>query len=400
MKMIVDEVPLAVAGLRFGGVACGIKASGAPDCGVVLVDQTASIGGAFSRNRFRAAPVVVAGETVGRGRVRALVVNSGNANACTGKEGLRDAQRMCRLVGKLGGFSAELVAPASTGVIGVPLPWSRLERGIRDAFVDAGPDGLWRFARAIMTTDAYPKVAFRTVHLPQGPVEVVGIAKGAGMIAPDMATLLVFLFTDATLSPAAAGSMARRVAHESFNSLTVDGDTSTNDSLLVVATGARGFPAARGVGLAALREAFVAVGGELARQVAQDGEGATRVIRIDVEGGRTDAAARQAARAVSRSVLVRCAFHGGDPNWGRIACALGYSGAPFEPNDVVLRIQGHTIFKQGRGQAAAVARAAGKMRGSAEVRLEIVLGAGPGRATMVTTDLSPEYVQFNSAYTT
>ncbi len=400
MKRIVEERPLAVAGVRFGGVACGIKPSGAPDCGVVLFDSAATLGGAFTRNRFSAAPVGLARAAAARGMVRALVVNSGNANACTGPAGVRDAKRACALVERLGGLPAGAAVPASTGVIGVRLPWDRLEVGIRRAVADASPDGLWRFTRAIMTTDAFPKVSSRGVRLGGQDVEVVGVAKGAGMIAPDMATLLVFLFTDATLPAAAANSIARAVARGAFNGLSVDGDTSTNDSLFVVATGARGLKPARGRDLASLTDAFVAVGCDLALQVAQDGEGATRVVRIEVSGARSDAIARRAARAVSRSVLVRSAFHGGDPNWGRIACALGYSGAAFDPDEVVLRVAGCTIFRRGGGQPSGVTEATRRLRDLDEVLLEVRLGTGPGRAAVLTTDLSPEYVRFNSAYTT
>ncbi len=400
MRRRMRQEPIEVPGFRFGAAACGIKPSRRPDCGLVVADDPVPVGAVFTRNRFAAAPVVLGRERVAQGRLQVLFVNSGNANACTGPRGLADARRTTRLVGARLGVPASAVAPLSTGVIGVPLPMKKLERGIQAASGDASSGGLWRFARAIRTTDAFPKVAFERVQVGGATITVAGVAKGAGMIAPDMATLLVFLFTDATLSPAQARWLARCVAGGSFNELSVDGDTSTNDSLYVLASGRSGGPLRRGsADLDRLRVASVGVGERLARLVALDGEGATKAVSIEVSGAATRAAARRVVEVVSRSLLVKTALHGADPNWGRIACAVGYSGESFEPRRVTIAIGDVVVFRRGCGVAGARAAARRRMlRDEFSIRIE--LGDGPGTARMITSDLSPAYVRFNSAYTT
>ncbi len=400
LKRVVRETPIRVAGFRFGASACGIKPSRRADCAVVVADEPAAVGAVFTRNAFAAAPVRVGQERVADGRLQALVVNSGNANACTGARGLADARRSCRIMAEHVGIGHELVAPLSTGVIGQPLPMARLERGIARAVRDATPGGAWRFARAIRTTDAFSKVVHERVRVGARRATVLGIAKGAGMIAPDMATLLVFLFTDAALSPAQARWLAREVGRGSFNELSVDGDTSTNDSLYVLASGRAGNRVARSRdALDGLRRTAVGVGERLARMVALDGEGATKAVEIDVTGAASVAAARRVAETLSRSLLVKTAFHGADPNWGRIACAVGYSGVAFEPRKVSIAIDDVVVFRGGSGVAGARARARRRMMRD-EFCVRVRLGSGPGRARMITSDLSPAYVRFNSAYTT
>jgi glutamate N-acetyltransferase/amino-acid N-acetyltransferase len=401
VKLDVVEREIVVPGFRFGGVACGIKKSGAPDCAVIVADRPASAGAAFTRNRFAAAPVLVARERVRGGRLQALIVNSGNANACTGRGGRSDAQRMCALAARELGVDPRLVAPASTGIIGVPLPMAKLEDGIARALADAREDGLLRFARGIMTTDAFPKVASETVTVGRRKVTVAGIGKGAGMIAPDMATLLVFLVTDAAVDRRSAAWLAREAGARPFNELTVDGDTSTNDSLFVLASGAAGNAPVAGDGAArrALGGAVGAVAREIARLVAADGEGGTRVVTIHVRGAASDDAATRIARTVGRSQLVKTAFFGVDPNWGRIACAVGYSGVAVEPEKVSIRIGDVQVFRAGRGLTAATEAARAVMaRPEFEVRIDV--GRGRGAARLVTTDLSHDYVELNSAYST
>ena len=298
------------------------------------------------------------------------------------------------------GISADLVAPLSTGVIGVPLPMGRIERGIRESVRSARPGRIWKFARAIRTTDAFSKVASQRIRIGGETVTIAGVAKGAGMIAPDMATLLVFVLTDARLSPDRARWMAREVAAGSFNQLTVDGDTSTNDSLYVLASGRKGPALGRaGRDLSKLRDAAVSVGERLARWVALDGEGATRAVRVEVTGAATVADARRVADAVGGSTLVKAALHGSDPNWGRIACAVGYSGARFDPARVTIAIEDVVVFRRGVGVPGARTKARRRMAAE-EFRLHIALGAGRGSARVITSDLSPAYVRFNSAYTT
>lgn len=399
MRRVVRELPIEVAGFRFGAAACGIKPSRRPDCGLIVAEEPAAAGAVFTRNRFAAAPVEIGRERLRAGRLQALFVNSGNANACTGRRGLADARRICGLLGREMGVPPGLVAPLSTGVIGVPLPMPKLGRGVVAAVRSARTDGVWRFANAIRTTDAFSKVTTEVVRVGGRRVRVVGIAKGAGMIAPDMATLLVFVLTDARLSPAQARWLAAQVAGGSFNDLTVDGDTSTNDSLYVLASGRAGHGPVRRSQLGGLRDAAVSVGDQLARMVALDGEGATKAVELTVSGARSAADARQVAEAVSRSLLVKTAFHGADPNWGRIACAVGYSRARFEPSRVSIWIDDVQVFRRGAGVAGAAARARRKMLRE-EFSVRISLGTGLGRARRITSDLSPAYVRFNSAYTT
>lgn len=401
MNLEVVEEEIAVPGFRFGGVACGVKRSGAPDCAVLVADRPAVAAGVFTTNLFAAAPVGLARERLRLGMLQAVVVNSGNANACTGKQGVADAGRSCAIAAARLGVSPALVAPASTGIIGVELPMAKLGSGIEAAVDDATEGGAWRFARAIMTTDAFPKVAYETVTIGRRRVTVAGIAKGAGMIAPDMATLLVFLVTDAAIDRTTARRLAREAGAPAFNELSVDGDTSTNDSLFLLASGAAGNAPAdgRGKGGAALGRAVAAVADELARLVARDGEGATKVVVLDVRGAPTTRDAALVARAVGRSQLVKTAFFGADPNWGRIACAVGYSGARIAPEGVRIRIGEVEVFRAGRGIAAATEAARAVMR-RPEFVVTIVLGGGPGRARMRTTDLSQDYVHLNSAYST
>jgi glutamate N-acetyltransferase/amino-acid N-acetyltransferase len=400
VKRSVQETPLAVPGFRFGAAACGIKRTGAPDCAVLVADRPSAAAAAFTTNRFCAAPVAVGRERARSGRLQALVVNSGNANACTGARGLADARRMTDLAGRALGIPSQLVAPASTGVIGVRLPMAALATGIAAAAASASPDRLWDFSRAIMTSDAYPKVVHESVRLGGERVSVVGIAKGAGMIAPNMATLLVFVLTDAEVAPAVARRAVAESCDGALNGLTVDGDTSTNDSLFLLASGAAGNRrVSGGADAARLASAARAVCLEIAKLVAADGEGATKLVTIEVGGARSVGDARRVGRAVANSLLVKTAFFGNDPNWGRIACAIGYSGVPVDPERVTIQIGPVAVFRRGAGQAAARERARREME-KQEVKLRISLGLGAHAATVVTSDLSHDYVEFNSAYTT
>lgn len=393
------ESGFEVGGFRFGSATAGLKPSGLTDTALVVADAPVAAGGVFTRNRFRAAPVDLAVERLKAGRLRGLVVNSGNANACTGARGVEDARRMTELAAKAVGAAPEEIAPASTGLIGAPLAMGKLGGGIRRAATALDPAGASGFAEAIRTTDAFAKMVAAPVPAASGDATILGIAKGAGMIAPEMATLLVFVLTDADLRPAEARSLAREIARTSFNGLSVDGDTSTNDALFVLASGAKPLRR-RGRGLPAnFVETARQVGRDLAVLVARDGEGATRVVRLSVCGAATANEARRVARTVTRSTLVKAAFHGADPNWGRIACAVGYSGVPVDPERVKIAIGGVEVFAGGLGVAGARARARRRMcRDEVEVRID--LGRGKAHASAITSDLSPAYVEFNSAYTT
>ena len=401
MKKKVDERGVRVPGFRFGAASCGIKKSGLADLALAMADRPATVGAAFTRNSFRAAPVDVASERVRRGRLQAIVVNSGNANACTGRRGLADARRSCAIAARSLGIDEKLVAPASTGIIGVPLPMGAVSAGVDVAATSLDADGLGRFARAIMTSDAYPKIAHTKLSLGRRRVTVAAVAKGAGMICPDMATLLVFFFTDAVLGVREARSLARRICDRSLNALSVDGDTSTNDSLFLLASGDAGnsAPAPASSALRSLEKAVDDLGWQIARLVAADGEGSTKLVTIEVSGAPSVEAARRVARTVGNSSLVKTAFFGSDPHWGRIACAVGYSGVPVEPERVSIRIGDAFVFRRGEGVGAGREKARIAMK-RPEFAVRIDLGRGAAQARYVTGDLSTDYVRFNSAYST
>ncbi|MCL6431254.1 MAG: bifunctional glutamate N-acetyltransferase/amino-acid acetyltransferase ArgJ [Anaerolineae bacterium] len=393
-----------VPGFLAAGVSCGLKGGEALDLALVYVDRPASAAGAFTTNRFAAAPVrydraVLADNA---SSVRAVLINSGCANACTGEEGLRDAAEMAALAANVLGCPAQAVLVMSTGVIGVRLPMDRLRAGIPVAARSLSPKGGLDAARAIMTTDTRPKTCAVRTRLGGRPVIVAGMAKGAGMIHPNMATMLALIGTDAAASPAALQAILRRAVARSFNAITVDGDTSTNDTVLLLASGGAGNPpvtdAASPAG-EALTEAVTAVATHLAQAIVRDGEGASHFVTICVRGASSNADAERAARAVANSPLVKTAIYGGDPNWGRVLCAVGYSGALVEPERVSLRFADLELVSGGRPLGYNEARAAEILR-QPEVTITIDLGLGDGEATVWTCDLTHRYVDINAHYRT
>jgi len=403
VKLSVRETPLAVPGFRFAGVACGIKASGKPDLALIVSEVPAVAAGVVTRNRVKAAPVQLVIPKLARGRAQAVLINSGNANACTGTAGRKVARGACRQAAVALGIAEAAVLPCSTGKIGIVLPAGAMKRGIAAAVRALDADGWWRAARAIMTTDAFPKVAHRQVRLGGRVVQVAGMAKGAGMIAPDMATLLVCVVTDARVAAPMLRGFVRRTVATSFNAISVDGDCSTNDTVLMLANGVAGnapFAATSADGRR-FEGALRAVMEELAEMVVADGEGATKRARITVVGARTSDDARAAARAIAESQLVKTALFGGDPNWGRITCAAGYAGVPLVPERLSVTIGGVAVLVRGApASPAAVRRAADAMRHPAfSITVDLATG-GRGMATMTTSDLTPAYVHFNSAYST
>jgi len=403
VKLRVRETPIRVPGFRFAGVACGIKPSGKRDLALIHSETPAAVAGMFTRNRVKAAPVLIAARHVRRGRVQAVLVNSGNANACSGGAGARVAIAACRQAGIALGISPYAVVPCSTGKIGVPLPAVPMVRGIAAAVRALDPNGLWHAAHAMRTTDAFPKVASRRVRVGGRTVTIAGLAKGAGMIAPDMATLIVCILTDAAVPPTALRALTRAGAATSFNAITVDGDMSTNDTLLVLANGAAGnapLVPASADGRRFGRE-LAAVMADLADMVVADGEGASKRVRITVQGATSDVAARRVAQSVARSSLVKTALYGGDPNWGRIVCAAGYAGVAVDPARMGVRIGGVPVLRRGEpAPDALVRRAAAVMRADAFTVIVDVAAGGRGAATVTTSDLTPAYVRFNSAYST
>ncbi len=394
----------SVPGFLAAGVSCGLKGGEALDLALVCVDRRASAAGVFTTNRFAAAPVrydraVLAENASG---MRAVLINSGCANACTGEEGLRDAAEMAALAANALGCPAQAVLVMSTGVIGVRLPMDRLREGIPVAARSLSPEGGLDAARAIMTTDTRPKACAVRTALGGRPVTVAGMAKGAGMIHPNMATMLALIGTDAAASPGALQAILRRAVARSFNAITVDGDTSTNDTVLLLASGGAGNPpvtdAASPAG-EALAEAVTAVATHLAQAIVRDGEGASRFVTICVRGASSDADAERAARAVANSPLVKTAIYGGDPNWGRVLCAVGYSGAEVEPERVSLRFADLVLVWGGQPRDYDEARAAEILR-QPEVTVTIDLGLGDGEATVWTCDLTHRYVDINAHYRT
>jgi len=390
--------PPRVRGFRFAGIAAGIKANGKPDLGVIIADEPASAAGVYTRNRVRAAPVDLAAKRTRKGRLAAVLVNSGNANACTGAPGRKAAEVSTAALAKRLGVSAELVAPASTGVIGALLPADKIVDAMPRLLDAVAAESAADFARAIMTTDQWPKVAARTFKIGRETATVLGIAKGAGMIHPDMATTLAFVVTDAGASPALLGKLLREATDATFNAISVDGDTSTNDTILALASGHAGTVRAGSAEARKLRDALTEVLGALGRSIIADGEGAEHVVTFEVSGARSDADARKAARTIATSPLVKTALHGRDANWGRILAAAGRSGATFDPALARIRVGEVSIVEKGMPVGKeAEAKAAAIMAGP-EYTIAVSLGRGPGRASYLTCDLGKSYIAVNANY--
>jgi glutamate N-acetyltransferase/amino-acid N-acetyltransferase len=392
----------AAAGFRAGGVAAGLKPSGRPDLALVVSDVPAAAAATITTNRVRAAPCVVTARNVADGRAGAVVVNSGNANACTGPAGLADAELMTETVADAHGMAPADVLVCSTGIIGVPLPMPRVVRGIREVSAGLTADGGPAAAGAIVTTDTHPKQAAYRAADAAGACVVGGMGKGAGMIDPAMATLLAVVTTDAPLTPAVLGPVVRQAVAATFNRISVDACGSTNDTVIVLANGRAPAPP----NLATFRTALEAVCADLADAIVADGEGTTKVAEISLTGARSRDDAETLARAVAASTLVRCALAGADPNWGRILAAMGTTDVEFDPERVAVAFapagRPHDAVTVSRfgvatafdpGQAAAVLS-------KDRVRMLVDLGLGDGHATYLTADLTPDYVRFNSAYTT
>jgi glutamate N-acetyltransferase/amino-acid N-acetyltransferase len=385
-------------GYRASGIHCGIKRN-KPDLALLVSDLPAVAAGMFTTNLVQAAPVRYCKSALEHGVARAIVVNSGNANACTGDEGEAHALAMATGVAELLGLPTHEVLVASTGVIGQPLPIDAIRGGIPAAIAALAPTG-GDVAQAILTTDAFAKTG--AVRFELGGVEVTigGMAKGAGMIHPNMATMLAFVTTDAALAPAALDSALRQAVAVSFNSITVDGDTSTNDSVFLLANGAADGPLIdSGPELDVFTAALTLVCQDLARKIVRDGEGATRLVEITIRGAASDADAHQAAMTVATSLLVKTMLWGGEPNWGRVLGALGRAGVPLDPDEVTLHFGDVAVVRQGLGVPGVSAAAASALSGS-EVLLAISLGSGPGQATVWTCDLNEGYVNINGHYLT
>jgi glutamate N-acetyltransferase/amino-acid N-acetyltransferase len=386
---------LAVPGIELGVAMAGVRKADRKDLLVMRLAEGSAVAGVFTQNRFCAAPVVLARKNLDKGDVRALVINTGNANAGTGADGLKRAARVCEALAGHLGCDPSQVLPFSTGVIMEPLPADRIVAALPKALFDKA-DWL-SAAEAIMTTDTLPKAYSRKVKLSTGSAVVTGIAKGAGMIKPDMATMLGFIATDAAVGPKRLAQITRRVADRSFNSITVDGDTSTNDSFIVVATGHG--PAVRAPrDLLKLEAAITDVARHLAQAIIRDGEGATKFVTVRVEGGKSEAECRKVAYAIAHSPLVKTAFFASDPNLGRILAAAGNSGVDVSKltlhlDDVLVAAGGgrHAAYKDEQGVA---------VMKKPEFTVRVLLGRGKADATVWTCDFSFDYVKINAEYRT
>lgn len=392
-----------VPGVRIGVAEAGIRKANRKDLTVVLVDEGAAVGGVFTQNRFCAAPVQVCREHLQKNfGIRAMVINTGNANAGTGEDGLARTRATCIALARKLEIAPEEVLPFSTGVIMEPLPIDRIEAGLPAALADARPDNWARAAEGIMTTDTIPKAFSAKVKIGGAEVTISGISKGAGMIRPNMATMLGFMATDARIDPALVQPLARQLADASFNRVTIDGDTSTNDSFVVIATQKAANPVISSLESAdgqALLQAMQDVARQLAQAIVRDGEGATKFITVRVEGGRNDAECRQVAYAIAHSPLVKTAFFASDPNLGRILAAVGYAGIEdLDQTGIDLYLDDvHVAVKGGRNPAYKEEDGQRVMKKS-EITVRVVLGRGEAADTVWTCDLSHDYVSINADY--
>jgi len=378
-------------GFTFSAVSADVKGTGGtrPDMGLIFCDREAVVSGVFTTNLVKAAPVLICMEQAARGTLRAVLANAGNANACTGEEGLEAARVLMTEAARVLGVKADEVAPLSTGVIGVKLPTERMLPKVADLARSLAVDpGV--FARCIMTTDTFPKIVSRKI----GKATVLGMAKGAGMIAPDMATTLAVVLTDAVIDKQGLDIITRNAIVHTFNAVTIDGDTSTNDTLLALASG---YVADN---IKDIEKGIFEVIQELAILIVQDGEGATKTVTVKVRNARSESEARRVGMAVANSMLVKTALFGADPNWGRIMAAIGYSKVDIDPARVGIEISGYPVVRSGVEAEGFSEDALHELLKEKSILIDIDLGLGPETFTVYTTDLSYDYVKINSEYRT
>ncbi|WP_066455168.1 bifunctional glutamate N-acetyltransferase/amino-acid acetyltransferase ArgJ [Castellaniella caeni] len=391
-----------VSGIRIGTAEAGIRKAGRRDITVFLLDEGAAVAGVFTRNRFRAAPVQVCEAHLAAGKgIRALVVNTGNANAGTGAPGLQASHDTCTALADLLHVQAEQVLPFSTGVILEPLPVDRLIAGLPAALADAQADHWFEAAHSIMTTDTQPKIHSQRITLGGAQVTITGISKGAGMIRPNMATMLGFLGTDAGLAPALLQNLTRAIADQSFNRITVDGDTSTNDSFIILATGASGvqIESAQDPRYAPLAQALTEAARELAQKIVRDAEGATKFMTIRVEQAASTEEALKVAYAIAHSPLVKTAFYASDPNLGRILAAIGYAGIDdLDVSKLTLWLGDVQVATQGGRDPDYREEDGQRVMAEPEILVRVALGRGAVADTVYTCDFSHEYVSINADY--
>lgn len=390
-------------GFEFAAVHCGIKRNPQKeDFTLIHCPEGATAAGVYTQNIVHAAPVVLDRQRTPASDVRVVAVNSGNANACTGQRGWNDAVEMARLAAEACGAKPEQALVMSTGVIGVFLPMEKIAAGTKAAQAKLARDeaALHVASRGILTTDNGPKITSRQLQLGGRTINLAGIAKGAGMIGPNMATLLAVMMTDAPLTPEVAQAAIKAAADESFNCISVEGHMSTNDTLLLLASGQAGGAPLAGEDLQTFQAALTETCIELAKQIPNDGEGATHLICVRVEGCRTAAEARQIAQTVANSALVKTAITGGDPNWGRIVSAAGYSGITFDPAGVDLTVNGHKLYERGAPLPFDAKTVSQAIKNQRETELALTFREGSAGIRFWTSDLTVDYVKFNADYTT
>jgi glutamate N-acetyltransferase/amino-acid N-acetyltransferase len=404
--MIVDAIETRAGGVttprgfQAAGVSAGIKASGAADLALIVSEVPAAAAAVFTTNKAEAAPVIVTREHLARSRqtARAVIVNSGCANACTGDDGLEVARGMAAAAARLVGCPTEQVLVASTGVIGVSLSLDKIRRGLPTAMAALSASHGADAARAIMTTDPFPKEAASTIHLGATTINIGGMAKGSGMIEPMMATMLAFVTTDAAVPAPMLDRALRETVDETFNAITVDGECSTNDCVMLLANGAGGVAVTES-SYDAFVQGLKAVCLKLALGIVRGGEGATKLVTVTVTGAASGSDARRAAKAIANSPLVKTAIHGGDPNWGRLIAVAGRAGVDFDLARAAVTIGTTLLFKDGRPYDEASPQAAAYLKGT-DIFVSVDLGAGRSSSTVWTCDLSADYVRINADYRT
>ncbi len=392
------QSPITVPGFKFSGISAGIKKSREKDLALICSENTAVIKGVFTSNRIKAAPLKLDIKRIRSNKGQAIIINSGNANAATGRQGLKDAEKMAGRTAEALGVDPGLIYVASTGVIGCPLPMPKIKKAIPELAGRLSPRSIGEAASAILTTDTFPKIYSNKINIAGREATIAGIAKGAGMIAPNMATMLCFLFTDLAVSPVALDSALRKAVDSSFNKLTIDGDMSTNDMALIMANGVlKNRPVTKNSpAFGKFERALSDVTLNLSRMIAEDAEGASKLVEIIVKGARTDSDAEKAAKSIAGSTLVKTAIYGQEPNWGRIIAAVGYSGIKIAEQKISIRINNTTLVRRGTG----VNKIPKNLLSPKEIIITVDLGIGKGTAKVLTCDLTEKYVKINASYIT
>jgi len=389
-----------VPGFLVGTAKAGIKDSAKEDMALIYSETPAVVAGKFTRNQVKAAPVILTARRIKSGLAQAVIVNSGNANAYTGFQGEKDAQEMTALVARGLNIPEQLVLVCSTGVIGQPLPMDKVKKGVDQLLQNLTPTGWKEAAKAIMTTDTFPKLVYKEGEIKGTSFKLLGMAKGAGMIRPDMATMLAFFVTDIAISPTLLQPLFKEVVSVSFNRISVDGDTSTNDTALILANGRAQNPGKTRGDFTPFAACLYEAATELARMIAKDGEGASKLIEIVIQGARSIKEADQIAMTIANSPLVKTAIYGEDANWGRIMAAIGRAGVKINPEKIDIYFGDICVVKNGLGQGEKAEKEAHIYLKNKEVLLKIDLKAGKARTTWYTCDLTEEYIRINAEYRT